>query len=162
MKIDIATISLVIGIISGVVVITIPFFKANSRKKEENKKIYADFFGEYYSLLFEYERTNERPNIRFHSNNFNPIEISSFCNKVVRFKNKGNKFKGICTRIRFNKLFNIAKTLDEKTDDKWFGIKSFIDEDETYLKYYQDNEQDFIRLKERFKKFYLKIYPVLN
>ncbi|MCW3789581.1 hypothetical protein [Plebeiibacterium sediminum] len=162
MELSIANIGLFVGIISGTITILVFVTKPFSKIKEENRRIYSDLFGYTYSQLFEYKKTNERPNIRFHSDDFNPIGISSFCNKTVDFKKKGNKFKGICTRIRFRCLHNTAKKLDAKTDGLGFAMNSFVNQDETYLKYYKDNKNDFKKLKIRFKKFYLRIHPVLD
>jgi hypothetical protein len=162
MELNIANVGLIVGILSGIATCLVIVTKTVSKMKDDNKKIYSDFFGVKFSQLFEYKKTNERPNIRFHSDNFNPIEISSFCSKVVDFKSKGNKFRGIRTRILFNCLHKVAKNLDEKTDGLTFAIGSFMDSDETYLEFYKKNGHDFNRLKTRFIRFYLRIYPILD
>ena len=133
-----------------------------SNLKERNRNIYNDTLQSRYIDLFEFTKSNEETQLKFATDDYNPEEISVFCFRVVDFKEKGQKFKGLRVKKSFNKLFKFAQKVEQyKKNQKFFVISVEVAEEETYLRMYNENKDDFKKLKERFTRFYLSIFDNL-
>lgn len=162
------TLEFIFGIIFGAILI--PLFialvnwlmKRNKENKETDKKTYQEHFKYEYEQLFEEEKFKnknfESGENYFNSisNNFNSPDILSFCNRLLEFRKKENKFKRCKVNKQLKEMELICKRLNELTNTKYFFLEN-IEDDSGYVRIYNENKELF----ETFRKNYIVFYKLI-
>ena len=123
-----------------------------------NKELYNNTLQSNYQQLFQSDKSNLSSEYKHLFDNYNVLEISKFCCRIIDFKTVNNKFSGLLTKYYFYRLFIIAKELNLKTSNNDFIIKYFDDSIGAYLELYENNKTVYEKLKKRFVRLYSNIH----